>query len=148
MINNKLKIFFTILFIFITLLSIQNVSAHPPSKLNLYYNEDDSQLIVNITHVVSNSDHFIESVEVKINDEEFDTYTYNSQSDNSMISLLYDISANNGDVIEVKAICNQFGTLTKDLTVGQDNGGSSTPGFTFIIILIMIICFIVFYRKK
>ena len=148
MINNKLKIFFTILFIFITLLSIQNVSAHPPSKLNLYYNEDDSQLIVNITHVVSNSDHFIESVEVKINDEEFDTYTYNSQSDNSMISLLYDISANNGDVIEVKAICNQFGTLTKDLTVGQDNGGSSTPGFTFILLLIMIICFIVFYRKK
>jgi hypothetical protein len=133
---------------FLSILYIQNVSAHPPSKLNLYYNEKSNELFVNITHVVSIDDHYIKSVEIKINGVEFNNFNYYSQPDNSFISYIYNISANDGDVIQVKATCNQFGSLTRELTVGMYNGVSSTPGFTFFLIPFILIFYTILFKKK
>ena len=146
--NMNLKINIIIIFIIISLFSTQNVSAHPPSKLNINYIEENNELIVNITHSVTTNDHYIESVEIKINGEKYDTYTYSNQPNRTIITYKYNITANTNDVIQVKAICNQFGTLTRELTVGGEKDNLSTPGFTIIFFILSILIMLFYFKIK
>jgi hypothetical protein len=142
--NIKISILIVISIIFII---IPNVSAHPPTKLSLNYNKSNSELIVNITHSVTNDNHYIEWVNISINGLKFENYEYDIQQDRSFITYKYDISADINDVIQVKATCNQFGSITRELTVDENNG-SSTPGFIFISIIISCLLIILIRYKK
>ena len=145
--KNRIFKFNIVLFcLFILLLMIQTVTAHPPSKLNLNYDDDINDLTVNITHSVSSDDHYIDTIEIYINDLKYNFLSYDSQPSRMSFSYNYNIIADEGDTIKIIAKCNQFGILTRELTVGEDNG-SSTPGF-LIITLIISFVIILFKRKK
>lgn len=137
-----------ILFIAILILTAQNVSAHPPSKINIKYDTQKNELSVNITHSVTANDHFIESIEIKINGEIYDIYDYISQPNRISFTYKYDINSNDGDKITVRAICSQFGTLTRELTVGEEGDSSSTPGFIILSILASIFLVALIRRNK
>jgi len=137
-----------VFFLAIILLLIPNISAHPPTKLSLNYNQINGELIVNITHSVTNDNHYIKWVNITINGETFENYEYDIQPDRTFMSYKYDILADIDDVIQVVATCNQFGSITRELTVGEDNG-SSTPGFILIsIIFLTLLIIIIKYKKK
>ena len=142
----KINILFFIMIL--TLFMTYTVSAHPPSKLNINYLEENENLFVNITHGVSSDDHYIESVEILINGEEFTTYKYNNQPNETSFSYNYTLSVIKGDVIRVKAECNRFGTLTRELVVGENNNGSSTPGFISVSIFISMLIMLFLYKRR
>lgn len=149
MINNlNKKISLGIVFVIIFLL-IPSISAHPPTKLNITYDKNNNELIVNITHSVTNiNNHYIESVNIKINGITIYNYNYTSQPDKTFISYRYTISADLGDIIEVKATCSEFGSITKELTV-EKNISTSTPEFTLISLIICFISiFLIKYKRK
>lgn len=136
-------------FCFILLiLTNQNVSAHPPSKLNINYIKENNELFVNISHSVTTDDHYIKSIEIQLNGENYDTYEYTSQPSRTSFSYNYTIATNDGDNIKVKVICNQFGTLTRELTIGENNNGSSTPGFTLILMIISILILFLLFKRR
>jgi len=149
MINNlNKKISLGIVFVIIFLL-IPSISAHPPTKLNITYDKNNNELIVNITHSVTNiNNHYIESVNININGITIYNYNYTSQPDKTFISYRYTISADLGDIIEVKATCSEFGSITKELTV-EKNISTSTPEFTLISLIICFISiFLIKYKRK
>lgn len=145
--KNRIYKFNIVLFcLFILLLMMQTVTAHPPSKLNLNYDDVINELTVNITHSVTSDDHYIDTIEIYINDVRYNFLSYDSQPNRTSFFYNYNIIADEGDNIKIIAKCNQFGTLTRELTVGEDNG-FSTPGF-LIITLIISFVIIIFKRRK
>ena len=135
-------IFFAILFVLTDI-----VIAHPPSKININYEIQTNELIVNITHSVTTQDHYIESIKIFINEEKYNTFNYISQPSSKTFSYNYDIIANNGDILKVIATCNQFGTLTREITVGNEND-NSIPGFILISLIISTIIILFIKIKK
>lgn len=101
-----------------------------------------------ISHQVADpNSHYIYSIEIKKNGNTINNYDYDEQPDTASFTYTYDINATNGDVIEVKTLCNQGGSRTKQLTVGiEDN--SSTPGFDILILLFSIMLIIYSKRKN
>jgi hypothetical protein len=95
-------------------------SSHTPDYLDLEYNADTTTLTATFTHPVSDSSsHYVESVEIKLNDIIVDTTLYTSQSINDVFSYVYDISASEGDEFEVTGICNQGGSVFNYLLIGN-----------------------------
>ncbi|MEA2069762.1 MAG: hypothetical protein U9O98_00575 [Asgard group archaeon] len=104
------------------------ISGHSPSTMSLSYDLQTNLLEVNISHSVSNTDnHYIESVEIWLNDVLNRSENYDSQPTTNSFSYEYTILANIGDEIEVIATCNQFGSMTRTLTVTNTTDTSSTP---------------------
>jgi hypothetical protein len=147
-INNLLKINKIIMYLFILYLLADIVTAHPPSKLDINYDIESRELIVNITHSVTNQDHYIESVEIYINGGEYGIYDYDSQPSSSSFSYSYNINASDGDFFKIIARCNQFGTLTRELTVGGDNNSPSTSGFISMLLIISILLITIFLKRR
>ena len=143
-----INFYFRIFLISLTVLFILTgiVNAHPPSDIEINYDIDTNELNVNITHSVSNIDHYIESVKIYINEEKYNTFKYNSQPGSKTFSYNYTINAGNGDILKVIATCNQFGTLTREITLGNENN-NSTPGFILISLIITAII-IIFIKRK
>ncbi|MCK5300552.1 MAG: hypothetical protein KAJ21_01525, partial [Thermoplasmatales archaeon] len=123
--NMFLKINIIFFCLFLLILTTNNVSAHPPLKLNIKYIKENEVVFVNISHSVTTDNHYIKSIEIQLNGENYDTFEYTSQPSRTSFSYNYTIAANDGDNIKIKAICNQFGTLTRELTIGENNNGSS-----------------------
>ena len=147
--KNKIYYINNILISFIILILISNtVFAHPPSKLNSSYDDEINELIVNITHSVTTDDHYIDTIELYINDVKYNTLNYDNQRSRTSFSYNYNIIVEDGDTIKVIAKCNQFGTLTKELSVGEENNGNSTPGFISILLIFSMIIVTMIYKKR
>ena len=146
-----LFLIFTVIFI-ISILCAANVMAHSPSGMKISYDMDEKTIDAEITHSVSNpSNHYVNKIEVRINNELYETIEYTSQSGSSFTHSLDSIEASAGDEIEVKAICNQGGQITRQLTVGEGNGVSddeSTPGFEILVFITSLIMVIFLIRKR
>jgi len=138
------KIFFCLC---ILLLITQTVSAHPPSNMDINFDIENQELKVNITHSVTTDTHYIKLIEIQLNGEKYNSYNYNSQPAEMSFSYNYNINATKEDIFKVIAECNQFGTLTRELTVGGENDSSSTPGFITILIIFSILIIVVFFKK-
>jgi len=94
--------------------------AHGPSNVALSYDTAGQTLTVTITHSVSKpGGHFIDRVIVSKNGQEVLTQTYTSQPDALTFAYSYEIPAAPGDVFEVKAKCNKFGSRKATLTVAE-----------------------------
>jgi hypothetical protein len=145
--NRLYKLNIILFCLFILFLIAQTVSAHPPSKVNLDYDDIINELTVNITHSVTTDDHYIDAIEIYINDVKYNALSYDSQPSRTSFSYNYNIIAEEGDDIKVIVICNQFGTLTKELTVGDDNNSTPFPSFLFILVIITLILFIFKIKK-
>lgn len=115
--NDRLA--YLLLSIVLSLLVISvSVESHPPSSMELDYEGADNTLTVQITHNVGNpSNHFVEKISVFKNGEVVLEESYNEQQASNGGDYVYELTAQNGDVIEVKADCNQFGDISKSVDV-------------------------------
>jgi hypothetical protein len=100
--------------------------AHDPQDMELEYNYESQSLTVIITHNTPTPDsHFIESVEIYVNDTIYITMNYTSQPTTSKFSYFYDVTADDGNVIKVIATCSISGNVSRELTVQMPK---SDPG--------------------
>lgn len=126
-------------------------TGHSPGDINLDYDINNEQLNVTITHDVDDKDsHYIESVEIKKNGEDIDSVDYSSQPSTSTFTYTYQIKAEKGDKITVKAICNQYGDIENTVEItekGAESTGGESP-FLAPWILIVLTVFTVFIYER
>ncbi len=98
------------------------VMAHPPKTLTAEYDISTQKLIVRIDHgSFSSTMHYINKVEVKKNSQIVINQTYKNQPDKNPFEYTFDIPAKAGDVLEIKATCNMYGSKTISITVAQQD---------------------------
>ncbi len=93
------------------------VKADPPKKINL--SVKNNKLTAEIVHPVKNpGDHYVDQIVVTINGKEFKTLKYTKQSAEKGETVVLDIpNAKAGDVIEVKARCNEYGSKSNKIKI-------------------------------
>ncbi len=92
--------------------------AHAPQDVKLVYNSQSQMLTVTITHKSPLPNyHYINSVEVKKNDNIQSTNKYKNQPDQDTFTYSYKVPAAAGETLEVTASCSLFGSKTVNLTV-------------------------------
>jgi len=125
--------------------SVTQVHAHSPSITNISYNSSSDILSVSINHVVSGDpNHFIESIQIRVNNSEVISESYTSQPGDSF-TYNYNLTANIGSSIEVTAFCSISGSDTDTILVTESNGGTiggQIPGYLGII-TISVVTFII-----
>ncbi|MEN6376319.1 MAG: hypothetical protein ABFD75_16250 [Smithella sp.] len=107
--------------LFLTLFALLLISplpafANSPTDVQLTYLDKEQSLQVTITHksFVPNS-HYIAKVEIQKNSEKPLVYEYKLQPDKETFTYTYKLPLNKGDRVEVKAICNLFGSRSGSL---------------------------------
>lgn len=112
----KKILIFTIALLFILSL---NIYAHPPGEIEMSFNAENKMLEVTIPHDSNdNTDHFINDVKVRLNDNQHIEQVFIMQTDNDVQYLHYMIpGAKSGDTISLTAECNKFGSRESELTV-------------------------------
>ncbi len=97
-----------------------NAIAHAPSSMELEYNFFNQKLNVTITHsVLDPNSHYVGSVEILKNNVEFITQDYTSQPSPTTFTYTYDVSAEDGDDLEVTATCSITGSITESIIVEE-----------------------------
>lgn len=98
------------------------VMAHPPKSLTAEYDNQSQKLTIRIDHgSFSSKMHYISNVEVKKNAQVVINQTYKNQSDKNPFEYTYEIPAKVGDVLEIKATCNMYGSKTVSITVAKED---------------------------
>ena len=106
-----------ILLIFALIFATLIVNADPPKKVNL--SVKNNKLTVDVIHPVKKTaDHFVDQVIIIINGKEFKNLKFTKQSSDKGETIVLDIPATKaGDVIEVEARCNEFGSKSNKLKI-------------------------------
>lgn len=94
-------------------------AAHPPSSIDLRYEPAGRVLVVAFKHLVQNEQsHFIKEVKIHINGKEFGKFELYVQAgkDGGQVSVALPV-VKQGDLVSVKAECNKFGEMKKDLRI-------------------------------
>ncbi len=92
--------------------------AHGPSDLKFNYDAATQTLQVTITHSSPiPTSHYIKRVEIRKGGALLVAQDYKSQPDAPAFSYSYKVQAAPGDVLEVKATCNLWGSKTAKFTV-------------------------------
>ncbi len=113
----KIFSYFLISIISITFVST-NIIAHDPTSIELEYDFFNQKLDVTITHSVADpNNHYIETVDILKNDSGYLILNYTSQPTLSTFTYTYDVAAQDGDDLEVTAICSISGSITGSLIV-------------------------------
>ena len=101
------------------------VAAHPPSGMDIRYDQGTGQLVVIVDHTVENPDtHYIRSVTLVKNKGPQRVFQYNSQPSADKAVYRFDMPVSAGDQVTVSATCNLFGSIGK--TVPAE--GTEIPG--------------------
>jgi hypothetical protein len=96
------------------------LSAHatPPKDIQLAFNPNEQTLSVTIIHAsFMPGTHYIKTVDIKKNGLLVSNNTYTSQPDKKTFTYTYKIPAVPGDVFDVTASCNFYGSKTVSSTV-------------------------------
>lgn len=115
----KKRVFAGIILFLSFLLMASTGAAHPPSSLDLRYEPAGRLLVVAFKHLVQDGQsHFVKEVKIHINGKEFaDVELYvQSGKDGGQVSVSLP-EVRQGDLVSVKATCNKFGELKKDLRI-------------------------------
>jgi hypothetical protein len=92
--------------------------AHPPKNIDLAYDAGQQVLKVTILH---NSHfpkyHYIKKLTITQNGKPLGEFTYKEQPDKLQFTYSYPLKAVSGDVIEVRATCNLYGSKSAQLTI-------------------------------
>ncbi len=92
--------------------------AHSPSDMILDYNFATDVLTVRVNHGVSDvNTHYIELIEIWVNDVLNVTRGYTSQTTTAYHEDTFDVPAVHSDIIKVKATCNIAGSYQNQITV-------------------------------
>ncbi|MBS3749526.1 MAG: hypothetical protein KGY65_06385 [Candidatus Thermoplasmatota archaeon] len=152
--GKKLLIFQIILVFSLLALGSMSVNAHSPSSMSLTYDKAGEMLTVDIMHQISNpSSHYVNTIEITINGVSEIEQSYTDQPSSSFTYTYNDVSAEDGDVIEVTASCNQGGSITDQLTVSGDTTSGSdedseTPGFELVLVCASVIAVLFIFKRK
>ncbi len=92
--------------------------AHSPSEVKIDYDLSSQTLKATITHTRFSDGHYINKVEIRKNGNLVNLQEYKNQPSETF-DHSYKVTAIAGDVLEVKAFCNKFGSKAEKLTVGQ-----------------------------
>ncbi|MHA1198668.1 MAG: hypothetical protein ACTSQF_04875 [Candidatus Heimdallarchaeaceae archaeon] len=97
---------------------VSAVQAHSPTNIVIDYNFDTNVLTVTVNHAVSEPDtHYINQIDVWVNDILNTTEMYSRQFSTAYQIDTFNITANHGDVIKIKAHCNVSGSLISEFTL-------------------------------
>jgi hypothetical protein len=115
----KSKYLPAVLFIFLFLCIIAQPSyATAPKSVDLVYDMNAQILSVTISHyTLSAGGHRIKSVEIKKNGVVISKNEYDTQPTNELFTYTFKIPAVKGEIFEVTATCNLWGSKTSTLTV-------------------------------
>lgn len=126
-----------------------DISTHAPIITELDYCPVCKELSVTISHEVDNpEDHYVETVEIRKNDDLVNTSHYTSQSAPDSFTYEYHIDASKGDVLKVTVYCNIQGQDTAQLEINQDGRSFLLPIAIGITVGVMIVIFIVIHVKR
>ena len=134
----------------VVLLSLQiTVGAHPPSDVSMSYDKVSGVLSVTVLH---DSDdltlHNINQLIIWQNDQVMENVTHFTwEEDEEKLVATYNISAIDGDKIEVEARCSIQGSLLGSIVVGGTGGDESTPGFEFLIVIAAVLVFLLIRKR-
>ena len=105
------------LFIFFAVTSI--LYAHPPSNIQITFDQKTKTLQAIVIHNVSNPlNHYIKKVDIGLNGKEVIEQSILRQDNNDAQTVIYRIPyVKDGDVLSVEAYCSISGKLTKELAV-------------------------------
>jgi len=110
-----------ILFLIMSLVICAQAFAHPPSRVELFYDLPTKMLKMEIYHFTRNvKRHHIRTVVISKNGEKIDTLYYSKQSQNNMHVVEKEINAVVGDRVEIKAYCSEGGTIEKSIVVEKE----------------------------
>ena len=110
------------LMVIVTLLIFSGMGfAHPPSGIEMEFDNETKVLTVFVTHSVSKVDkHFIDKIVVELNDKEMITQMFRRQKEGEGQEAMYLIAdAGTGDTIAVTGYCNVSGKKKVSLTVEE-----------------------------
>lgn len=94
-------------------------AAHPPSSIDLRYEPAGRLLVVGFGHAVQDGQtHYIKEIRIRINGKEFAKIELYAQAgkDGGQFSVALP-GVKSGDLLNVEAECNKFGTMKKDLRI-------------------------------
>ncbi|HHO76451.1 MAG TPA: hypothetical protein ENN05_08485 [Deltaproteobacteria bacterium] len=101
-----------------SLAGIDSAHAHPPRDVTIHYDLAQQALSATISHKTTfSSIHYIESVTITRNGVVLLAEKYSDQPKEAPITYTYPVSAVAGDVLEVEATCNVFGSKKATITV-------------------------------
>jgi hypothetical protein len=122
-VKNKKKIIIYILLGLVFFFSYPMAAmAHPPKNLTAEYDIQSQKLTVRIDHgSFMPSMHYINKVDVKKNGQPVINQTYKSQPDKNPFEYTYEITAKAGDVLEITASCNMYGSKTINITIAKQD---------------------------
>ena len=128
---------FSVFLLITVLVPIMSVKANNPTSMSFSYSSINEQLNVTITHNNGGTPgHFIGSVIIKVNAIPVKTEVYLSQPGVTFTYSYDNITANNGDTIEVTAICTFTGPFVRSFVVGSS--APEVPGYWGVMIIISI----------
>lgn len=113
------KMFLAVVLLLSVLVLANAAAAHPPSSIDLRYEPAGRLLVVAFKHLVQDEQsHFIKEVKIHINGKEFGKFELYVQAgkDGGQVSVTLPV-VKQGDLVSVKAECNKFGELKKDLRI-------------------------------
>jgi hypothetical protein len=84
----------------------------------LGYDAEDGILSVDISHqVVNPNTHYVSRVEIRKNGILYHEQDYSMQPTDSTFEYTYNLAAEDGDIIEVFAVCNVSGSISKSIEI-------------------------------
>ena len=109
----------TALLALLLLATATSTAAHPPAGMTIVYNDRLDVLTVSIDHEVKDrTTHFVERIEVWIGSSQVLERTFTEQPRDSF-NERFDLEAEEGDQVTVKACCNIEGCVERTMTVGS-----------------------------
>lgn len=113
------KMFLAVVLLLSLMVMANEGAAHPPSSIDLRYEPAGRLLVVAFKHLVQDGQsHYIKEVQVQINGKAFarvELYAQAGKDAGQVSMVLPDVKQ--GDLVSVKATCNKFGEMKKDLRI-------------------------------
>jgi hypothetical protein len=107
-----------ILGVLFILFLVSGVSAHPPSDLNLTYNQTTGNISAIFTHQVADpTTHYLKNVKIDLDGKETINQDYSSQPTPDIFTYIYPLNATPGTVIDVSGYCSIGGSIERSLMV-------------------------------
>ena len=92
--------------------------AHPPTDVDLSYDQGTKNLHVEVSHTTRNlQNHYIRKIVIDKNDIQIKDFVYPKQTTATMLIQDFPIDAASGDLIHITAICRPAGRAEGTLVI-------------------------------
>jgi hypothetical protein len=152
MLKKRRSIIYLLMVVFFISFPVTMIKAHNPESMSLVYSLNTHRLEVIITHPTGGApNHFIISVEIKINGSTERLEYYSSQPADNFIYRYDNVTANIRTTIRVIATCSVAGSITESLIGEASTNGtpaiSGYLGLSIVMGIMIITCITIIYKK-